>query len=104
MFIQLGITLVVSHFVRKLKQEIDYEKFEYGHCYYSNKMFYFGLVWFYGISTIVGYLMPNLFLYILIVLFQTVQFNISIQFKCQKQFYFKQFSLILVHILVLFNP
>ena len=23
-----------------------------------------GLVWFYGLSTIVGYLMPNLFLYI----------------------------------------
>ena len=25
---------------------------------------FFGLVWFYGISTIVGYLMPNSFLYI----------------------------------------
>ena len=26
-------------------------------------------------------------------LFQTIQFSISIQFKCQKQFYFKQFRL-----------
>ena len=25
---------------------------------------WFGLVWFYGISTLVGYLMPNPFLYI----------------------------------------
>ena len=25
---------------------------------------FFGLVWFYGISTIVGYLIPNPFLYI----------------------------------------
>ena len=28
------------------------------------------------------------------VLFQTIQFNISAQFNCQKHFYFKQFSLI----------
>ena len=34
----------------------------------------FGLVWFYGISTIVGYLMPN-------------------PFYTYKRFYFKQFSL-----------
>ena len=34
----------------------------------------FGLIWFYGISTIVGYLTPNPFL-------------------CKNQFYFKQFSL-----------
>ena len=39
--------------------------------------FWFGLVWFYGISTIVGYLMPNSFLYILTVLFQTIQLSIS---------------------------
>ena len=39
------------------------------------------LVWFYGISTIVGYLMPNPFLYISTVLFQTFQFSISMQFK-----------------------
>ena len=30
---------------------------------FSN-VFWLGLVWFYGISTIVGYLMPNLFLFI----------------------------------------
>ena len=48
---------------------------------------WFGLPWFYGISTFVGYLMPNPFLYIYTVLFQTIQFSI------QKQFYFKQFSL-----------
>ena len=43
----------------------------------------FSLVWFwfYGISTIVGYLMPNPFLYKLRVLFQTIQFRISTQFN-----------------------
>ncbi len=34
-------------------------------------------VWFYGISTFVGYLMPNLFSYKLTVLFQTIKFSIS---------------------------
>ena len=36
-----------------------------------------GLVWFNGISTIVGYLMPNPFLFLLTVLFQTTNFSIS---------------------------
>ena len=36
---------------------------------------WFGLVWFYGITTIVGYLMPN-------------------KFNTYKQSYFKQFSLV----------
>ena len=36
---------------------------------------------FYGISTIVGYLMPNQFLYKWTVLLQTIQFSISTQFK-----------------------
>ena len=45
---------------------------------------WFGLVWFYGISTIVGCLMPNPFLYI-------------------KQFYFKQVFLALLLSLVLFD-
>ena len=35
---------------------------------------------FYDISTFIGYLLPNPFLYILTVLFQTVQFSISIVF------------------------
>ena len=48
---------------------------------------WFGLVWFYGISTIIGYLMLNPFLNALTVLFQTIQVSI------QKQFHFKQFSL-----------
>ena len=39
----------------------------------SNSQVRFDLLWFHDISTIVGYLMPNLFVYI-------------------KQFYFKQFS------------
>ena len=70
------------------------------------------MVYFYGTSTIVGHLMPNLFLYIEAVLFQTIQFSmnidfvhaqlnvktvlfqttqfsISTQFKYQKQLYFK---------------
>ena len=30
-------------------------------------------------------------------LFQTIQFSISTQFKCQEQFYFKQFNRAFVH-------
>ena len=41
------------------------------------------LVGFNDISTSVGYLMPNPFLYKLSVLFQTIQFTMSIQFNCQ---------------------
>ena len=40
--------------------------------------------WFYGISTFVGYLMPN----------EQFDFNISTRFNCQKYFYFKLFSLV----------
>ena len=61
----------------------------------------FGLVWFggfYGISTFVGYLTPNPFLYKLSILFQTVQFSISTQFNCQKHFYFKLFKQLYVTI------
>ena len=47
------------------------------------------LVGFYGISTFVGYLLPNLFLYEKSVLFQTIQFSMSTQINCQKHFYFK---------------
>ena len=43
--------------------------------------FKFGFVLFYGISTIVSYLMPNPFLYIKTVLFQTVQCSISMQLE-----------------------
>ena len=49
-------------------------------------------VWFYGISTFVGYLTPNPFLCKLSVLFQTIQFSISTQFNCQKHFHFKLFK------------
>ena len=38
------------------------------------------LVWFYGISTLVGYLIPNPFLFKESVLFKTIQFSMSIQF------------------------
>ena len=41
---------------------------------------WFGLFGFYGISTFVGYLMPNLFLYKQTVLFQAIQFSISTKF------------------------
>ena len=44
-------------------------------------------VGFYGISTFVGYLTPNPFLY-KSVLFKTIQFSISTQFNCQKHFHF----------------
>ena len=53
-----------------------------------------GLVWYYGTSTIVGYLMPILCLYIQTVLFQTIQFSMSTQFKSQKPFCFKLFILV----------
>ena len=43
------------------------------------------LVCFHGISTIVGYLMSNPFSYIYTVLFQTIQFSISTQFKWQNR-------------------
>ena len=46
---------------------------------------------FYGISTFVGYLMPNPFLFKKIVPFQ---FTISTQFNCQKHFYFKLFNFV----------
>ena len=49
--------------------------------------------WIYGISTFVGKLMPNSFLYNKSVLFQTIQFRMSTQFNCQKHFYLKLFSL-----------
>ena len=45
----------------------------------SHKYDWFGLVWFYGISNIVGYLIQNTFLYIT-VLFQTIQFSINTVF------------------------
>ena len=38
------------------------------------------MVWFYGIQTTVGYLMPNPFICISTILFQTIQFSISKQF------------------------
>ena len=42
--------------------------------------FRFTLVWFYGISIIVVYLIPNSFIYLQIVLFQTIQFSINTVF------------------------
>ena len=75
---------------------------------------WFGLVWFYGKSTIVGYSMQNLFFIHKIILFQTIQFRIITQFQCQKRFYFKKLSLaykkgsisnnLVKHSLVLFEP
>ena len=55
--------------------EIIYHKFELD--YNAMVSCLFG---FYGISTFVEYLMPNLFLYKESVLFQTFQFSISIVF------------------------
>ena len=48
------------------------------------------LVGFYGISTFAGYLMPNPFQ---IVLFQTIQFSISMQFKCKYGLIVKNISI-----------
>ena len=55
-------------------------------------MDWFVLVSFYGISTFVGYLIPNPFLCKLSVLFLTIQISMSSQFNCQKHFYFKLFK------------
>ena len=52
-------------------------------------------VWFYGISTFVGYLTPNPFLCKQSVLLKTVQFSISTQFNFQKYFHFKQLYVII---------
>ena len=49
-------------------------------------------VWFYGISTFVGYLTPNPFLCKLSVLLKTFKFSISKQFNCQKHFHFQLFK------------
>ena len=56
---------------------------------------WFGLVWFYAISTIVGYLLQYPFLYILTFLLQTLQFSISTQFKMLETILFQtiQFSI-----------
>ena len=54
-------------FKRCLKTIEEYQKYSW-------------LVGFYGISTFVGYLMPNPFLYKYSVLFQTIQFSMSTQF------------------------
>ena len=61
----------------------------------QNLLFFMGLylVWFYGISTIVGHLMQKPFIYRETVLFQAIKFSKSTQFKWQKQFYLKEFSL-----------
>ena len=47
------------------------------------RVVWFGLLWFYGITTIVGNLKPVPFLYIQTVIFQTIQFSISIIFGLQ---------------------
>ena len=47
---------------------------------YNRRIQMFGLVWFYGISTIVGYLMANLFVYIEKVLFKKIEFSMSTVF------------------------
>ena len=62
------------------------------HIYKMIKRLVGWFVGFYGISTFVGYLMPNPFLCKESVLMKTVQFSISTQFKCQKYFHFKLFK------------
>ena len=48
----------------------------------------------YSISTLVGYSMPNPFLYKQTVSLQTNQFSISTEFNSKKYFYFKLLSLV----------
>ena len=46
--------------IRHETPEVDRRTYRPKHCEYSNKNYWFGLVWFYGISTILDYLMLNL--------------------------------------------
>ena len=61
-------------------------------CIISLRMVVGWLFGFYGISTFVGYLMPNPF-FMKIVLFQTIQFSISTQFKCKYRLIVKNVSI-----------
>ena len=69
------------------------ECYNFMECFFNTDLFVC-LFGFYSITTFVGYLMPNPFLYKWTVLFQIIQFSISTQFNCQKHFYFTQFSFI----------
>ena len=60
----------------------------------TGSVFWFGLVWWHMNHWKLFNSIP--FLYIKLVLFQTLPFSISTQFKYQKQFYFKQFNLSIV--------
>ena len=60
------------------------------HAIKCKNMVWFGLVLLH-ISHL-GYLQSNPFLYIQTVLFQTIQFSLSTQLKCQKLFHSIQFS------------
>ena len=70
-------------FIRKPVYLIIYlfivEKYVYSRIYLFAHI-WFGLVWFYGISNIKGYLMPNTFLYVYTVLSQTIQFKHQYRF------------------------
>ena len=68
--------------------------FQSFHFLYYPWLFFVCLFGFYDISTFVGYLIPNIFLYKWTVLFQSINFSISTQFNRQKHFYFKLCSLI----------
>ena len=48
----------------------------------------------FGISTFIGYLTPNPFLFKSSVLYQIIQFSMTTQFNGQKHFYFKEFILV----------
>ena len=63
-----------------------------GRTVWSVDLVWLGLVWFYGTS-IWSLLLPNPLFIQKTVLFQRIRFSMSTQVKCQKRFYFKQFSL-----------
>ena len=52
----------------------------------------------YGISTFVGYLTPNPFLFKQSVLVQIIQFCMGSQLNCQKYFYFKFSQTVLIQV------
>ena len=89
---------------RKEKKERDYMPIffkYYNYCLKHTSLVWFGLVlWHINLCRLYNpksiYIYIYIYIYIQAVLFQTIQFRISTQFKWQKKFYFKQFSLGLV--------
>ena len=63
----------------------------------------FGFIWIFGIWTFVGDQMPNLFLNVYTVPFQTIQFSISTQFKMPKTVLFQTIQFIISTVFMVYT-